>query len=127
VPAKARGKAGALGDEGVAVVDQELQLPGCLVVACVMELGFLAQRRAGDRQGVDRVGLAAGAGALAGAGHELRADPQHRLAAGHQEALQAAVDVAAVLQGEADLGPEAVGPGHQLALARLVGSDGDLG
>src|SRR5436305_5861156 len=88
----------------------------------------LPQSRAGHREGVDRVRLAVGAGALAGVGADPGADPQDRLACGHQEALEAAVDVAAVLEGKA--GPlllaELVRPGEQASVAVFSAGDGQL-
>jgi hypothetical protein len=103
VPAQAHRVGGALADQVLAMVDQELQLTQLRVVAGVRQVR-LPQGRPGDGQSVDRVGLPVGAGSLASMGAQPGPDPQDRLAAGQQEALQATVDVAAVLQGKAGLG-----------------------
>ncbi len=97
MPAQPRGEGSALADEPLAMIDQELQLPCRSVMAGEMELALFAQCRPGDCECVDRIGLAPSASALAGARHQLRRDAQDPHARGQQEALQAAVDVPAVL------------------------------
>jgi hypothetical protein len=57
VPTQPVDRPGAFGDQVLAMVDQQLDLPGGLVVLGDRE-GGLAQGRPGDRQRVDRVGLA---------------------------------------------------------------------
>jgi hypothetical protein len=64
---------------------------------------------------------------LSGASGHPRADPQHQLPGAEQEALEAAVDVAAILQREAQLtAAESVRPGAQLAVAFLRAGHGQL-
>lgn len=107
---------------------KELQLPRRFVVTGGVQIRFFAQRRPGDRKRVDRIGLAAGAGALAGACHQLRRHAQDALAGGQQEALQAAVYVATVLESEAQLlsALQPVGPGEEPPVALLVGRNRDF-
>jgi hypothetical protein len=95
MPAQPVGHLGAFDDQVVAVVDQQLQRPGGVVVAGEGEVG-LAQRSAGDGERVDGVGLAAGAGAAAGAGHELRWHPHDGFPGSEQGSFQAGRDVATV-------------------------------
>ncbi len=57
----------------------------------------------GDGEGVDRVALAGLADRAAGAGHELGRHPDDRLAGAHEIGLQAAGEVAAVLERPAPL------------------------
>jgi hypothetical protein len=73
LPAQPVDRASPLGDELLAVVDQQLDLPGRLVVASGRQVGF-AQPRPGDRQRVDRVGLAQDTHGMAGAGQQPRWD-----------------------------------------------------
>jgi hypothetical protein len=68
VPAQPVDRPGAFGDQVLAVVDQQLDLPGRLVMAGGGQVGF-AQGGAGDGEGVDRVGLALDPDRLAGTGH----------------------------------------------------------
>lgn len=118
---------GACLDEVLAVVEQQLQLQGGLVeVGARQRLGALPQRRSGDGQGIDRVGLAAGALTLAGGAHQLRGDSHHALSRCDQEALEGAGDVAAVLQRPDPLLIEAPPPVEELAEARLPGRRGQL-
>ncbi len=58
--------------------------------------------------------------------HQLRRDPHHPFAACHQEALQRAGDVAAVLDRPDPLGVELAAPGEQLAESRLPRGGGQL-
>ena len=60
------------------------------------EIG-LAQRRAGDRERVDRVGLPACPSSAAGAGHQLGRHPNHLLPGREQRSFQPGRDVPAVL------------------------------
>ena len=88
----------------------------------------LAQSRPGDGESVDRVGLADGAGVVSDSGGEAGADPQDHLPGGEERALEAAVDVAAVLQGEAQLAllGELAGPGEQALVAFFGAADRQL-
>lgn len=77
VPAQARADRGALADEVLAVVDEELQLAQLRVVGSARQVR-LAQGRAGHREGVDRVRLAVGAGGVPLPCGQAGADPQHQ-------------------------------------------------
>ena len=80
-----------------------------------------ARRGTGDGQGVDRVRLARGALAAAAWADQLRRDPDRQRAhRGHQEALEGARDVAAVLTPPDPLLPQATAPVEQLGKARLA-------
>jgi hypothetical protein len=118
VPAQALLVLRAGSDQILAVVEQELQLQGLFVeVGGGKGLGSLTQGCAGDGQSVDRIGLAAGALAPATLAHQLRRHPDDALAAGHQETLEGARDVAAVLERPDPLLVEVPAPGEQLAKA----------
>src|SRR4029077_15336409 len=86
----------------------------------------LSERRAGNGQGIDRIGLATGALALARGAHQLRGDTNHPLAGGNQEALEGARDVAAVLDRPDALLLTSSPPCEQLAKARLSCRGGQL-
>jgi hypothetical protein len=59
VPAQPVGHLGAVFDQRVAVIGQQPQRPGVLIEAGEGQVQVLPQREPGDRQRVDRVGLAA--------------------------------------------------------------------
>jgi hypothetical protein len=79
VPAQPVDDPGPLGDQVVAVVDQQPELAGGPVQLGGGQLG-LPLRRPGHGKRVDRVGLAVGPGGGAGVGHELGRDPHDLLA-----------------------------------------------
>jgi hypothetical protein len=83
----------------------------------------LAQRGPSGRERVDRVGLAELPGRLALARHQLRRNANDVLAGSEQEALQAARDVAAVLQRPLPLSSELLDPLEQLLEALVSCSD----
>jgi hypothetical protein len=126
VPAQPVDRPGGFGDQVLAMVDQQLDLPGRLVLAGGGQIG-LAQGGAGDRQGVDRVGLALDPDRLAGAGHQPGRHPHHPLPGGQQVAFQPAGDVPAVLHGPPALvGPAVACPAEQLGVAEGARRDGGL-
>jgi hypothetical protein len=89
----------ALTDQAFAVVDQQPQIELRPVQIRGREgLKALLQRDAGDRDGVDRIGLAALTRAPTGRRAQVGRDPQHPLAASDQKPLQATGDVPAVLK-----------------------------
>jgi len=96
MPAQPADHAGSLCHEVFAMVDEETQLAVCSVEASDRQVR-LPECRASDRQGVDRVGLAEGAGTVAGVGHQLRRHPNDLFAGREQVALQPAREVPAVL------------------------------
>ena len=77
VPAQPVLRLGAHLHQVLPVVDQQLQLPGGMGVLRPRQIR-LAQRRPGDGQCVDRIGLAPGPRARPGPGHQLRRHPHHR-------------------------------------------------
>ena len=89
MPAQPVLQARRLGDEVLAVVEQELDLERGAAERGLGQVGP-AQRGARDRLGVDGVGLAVGAGRAPLAGHELGRDAHDALAAAEQEALEPA-------------------------------------
>ena len=124
VPAQAVLGPCPLGDEILAVVDEETDLALDPVERRDREV--LAHGCPGDGEGIDRVALAGLTRGTAGAGHELRMDPDDRLAGDEQVARQAATEVAAVLDRPAPLG-EATGPADELEVAGGGGDHGLLG
>jgi hypothetical protein len=125
VPAKPLDLGGTLADEVLAMVRQELDLARGGVEVGDREIG-LSERRAGDGEGVDRVGLAELALRAAGARHQLRRHADDVLAAGDQLALEPTGDVAAVLDRKPPLRVEAAGPFEQALVAGLVACDREL-
>jgi hypothetical protein len=98
-------------DQVLAVIEQELDLQGVLVeVGARQRLSALAQGRAGDRKGIDRVRLAGAPFAATALAHQLRGNPHHPLSRGDQEALQGTGDVAAVLDCPGPLFVEVASP-----------------
>jgi len=67
-----------------------------------------------------------GVRAEARARHQLRRHAHEALAVRQQLALEAAGDVAAVLDRDEALGPEAARPGDERLAASLVAADGDM-
>jgi hypothetical protein len=84
------------------VVDQLLDLPAGVGVLGARQVR-LTQRGPGDRQRVDRIGLAPGARAGAGQRHQLGRHPHHRCRGVQQRPFQSARDVPAVLDRVLDL------------------------
>ena len=119
VPAQAVDLRHTLPDQVFSVIDQEPQVPGRSVEPGDREIR-LPERRPGHGEGVDRVGLAVGAGRVAGVGHELGRHPDQLLAGGEQVRLQAPGEVPAVLDGEPTDRTEPVGPPHELEVASVV-------
>ena len=79
-----------LADQALAVIDEQPQVElGPVQVRGRQRVEAFAQRRAGDRDRVDAVGLPARPGRAARVGHQLRRHPQHPLAAGDQKPLKA--------------------------------------
>lgn len=99
MPAQPAADAGALGDQVVAVVDQQAQLARLTVEPGDGQIR-LAQGGTGDRQGIDGVGLALLATAAASTGHQARRDADSALAGPQQVDLEPPGEVAAVLDGE---------------------------
>ena len=124
VPAKPLDGSGPLADEILAVVEQEPDLARLVVEVGDRQVGF-AKRRPGDRQGIDRIGLAELALRAARTGHQLRRDAIPR-SAGDQLALEATADVATVLEPEPALLAQGAGPFKQPLVAALVACDREL-
>ncbi|HET9457264.1 MAG TPA: hypothetical protein VFO78_07980 [Candidatus Limnocylindrales bacterium] len=124
VPAQAVLGPGPLGDEVLAVIDEEADL----VIGSVegRDRQVLAEGGPGDGEGVDRVALAGLAARAAGAGHELGRDPDDGLVGDEQVGRETPTEVPAVLEGE---GPflEPGGPADELEMARARRPDGPLG
>ena len=115
LPAQIVDQRGALLDEPLAVIDEQPDVelgPGQLRDRQRVEA--FAQRRAGDRDGVDAIGLARARARSARAGHQLRRDANDALAAREQEPLQRARDVPAVLKRPDPLAADAARPAQQL-------------
>ena len=83
MPAQSVLSARPLGDEVLAVVDQEAHLTVGPVEGRDRQVRF-AERRSGDRERVDRIALAGLAARAASAGHELGRDPDDGLAGDEQ-------------------------------------------
>ena len=125
VPAQAALDARALGDQVGAVVGEQAQLALGAGEARLRQVR-LAQGGAGDRGGVDGVALAAGPRTGTGLGHQLRWHAHAGLATRDEEALEAAGEVAAVLEREAALGRERARPAEQARLAGVRGLHREL-
>jgi hypothetical protein len=123
VPAQPVDDPGPLGDQVVAVVDQQPDLPGGPVHPGGGQLRF-PQRRPRHRQRVDRIGLAVGAGGGTGVGHELGWDPHDLLAGAEQVPLQPSGQVPAVFDRPAPLGAEPRHPHQQVQMVGRGGADG---
>ena len=115
---------GALVDEVLAVICQELDLASLRIEVGNRQVA-LSERRAGDREGIDRIGLAELA-AAARARHQLRRDANQALSWGDQLALEAPGDVAAVLERKQALLSQGPGPFDQTLVTGLVACDRQL-
>ena len=98
------------------MVDQQPQITLRSVEHRHRQVG-LAQRRAGDGQGVDRITLARLTRAAPGTGHQLGWHAHDPLAGEQQVALEPAREVAAVLEGKRPLRPARC-PAKELEMAR---------
>jgi hypothetical protein len=125
VPAQAALVAGAVFDEIVAVVDEQADLVLDPRQRRLRQMRF-ADRGAGDGQRVDRIGLAELPAGLALARHQLGRNAQHLLASLEQVMLQAAAEVARVLDGPHALVVERDRPVQQLLVAVVASLDGEL-
>ena len=96
MPAEPALDAGPLVHEVLAVIDEQPDVTGGDVQASSRQAG-LAQRRSGDSERVDRVGLAGLPHVLAGVGHQPGRDAADRLAGPEQVGLQAPGQVTVVL------------------------------
>ena len=111
VPEQVVVERGAHPDEPFAVIDQQPDVElDAGQLGDRQPLDALAQRRAGDGDRVDAVGLAALAAAAALAGHQPGRDPDDALAADEQEPLEGARDMPAVLQRPHPLVAQAARP-----------------
>jgi hypothetical protein len=105
------------------MVDQEAQGPRERIKMRERQIR-LAQGGAGDRQGVDRVGLAVAACRIAGVGHELGRNADDSLPSAEQIGLESPRQVPAVLDRPHPLGAEPVGPADELQVVRARGGLG---
>src|SRR3954453_1050917 len=96
--------AGSLGDEVIAMVDEQPHLARGPVELRGRKIRF-APGRARDRERVQSVGLGGSAGAAANAGHHLRRDAHDVLAGAQQVRFERARQVPAVLKRPAPVGP----------------------
>ena len=116
-----------LTDEPLAVVDQQPHValgPGELSDGQRVEP--FTDRGARDRDGVDRVGLAALARGFPRAGHQLRRHAHNALTAREQEPLQRAGDVPTILDRPHALFPEPAPPPQQILERLTLGLHGAL-
>ena len=115
LPAQIVDQRGALLDEPIAVIDEQPDVElGAGQLRDRQRLETLADRRAGDRDGVDAIGLSRLAGALPGAGHQLRRNADDALAALEQEPLQRPRHMPAVFKRPDPLAADAARPAQQL-------------
>ena len=104
----------SLADQALAVIDQQPQVElGTFQLRSRQGIQAFAQRRPGDRDRVDAVGLPAPASAPACIGHQLRGDAQDSLAAADQKPLKGPRDVPAVLDRPDSLALQAARPDQQ--------------
>ena len=115
MPAESLLAAAPLGDEVVAVIDEQLQLPQERLLGTRPLQAWLAQRHAGDRERVERVGLAAAAAATSFRPGQPRRYPHQAFPGLKQRLFQPAADVTAVLERPQPLLAEAAGPGEEVA------------
>jgi hypothetical protein len=124
VPAQPIHRAGPLGDEIVAVIEQQPDLHRPLIQVRGRELlDPVAHDRAGDRQRVDLIGLPRPALAFPGRAHAVRRDSHHPLAGRQQRPLEPARDGTAVLDRPHPLVVQSARPTHRGQMPRLVGLD----
>ena len=110
VPAQPLLAATPLGDEVVAVIDQQLQLAQRLLAGAWAVQPRLLQRRPGDRERVDRVRLAPRPAAPALRRRQPRRHPHQPLALLNQRPLEAARHVPAILNRPQPLPAERASP-----------------
>ena len=108
------------------MIEQQLDLHGVLVeVRGGQRVDSFSECGSGDRAGVDRVGLPAGAFLAAFSGGQVRRDPDDALPGGYEVSLEGAGEVPAVLERPHTFGvPETLGPVDQQGepgLARRCG------
>ena len=114
----------ALADQPLAVIDQQPQIQlGTFQLRGRQRIQAFAQRRPGDRDRVDAVGLPAPASAPTRVGHQPRRDAQNPLAAADQKPLKGPRDVPAVLDRPDPLALQAARPDEQRGEA--LGADLD--
>jgi hypothetical protein len=88
----------ALADQPLAVIDEQPQVELAAVELCGRQrIQALPERRPGDRDRVDAVGLPAVTSVATGRRHQLRGDPQHPLAATDQKPLKGPRDMPTIL------------------------------
>ena len=116
---------GALPDEGLAMVDEQLDLARLLVLECDGQVR-VTERRASDRERFDAVALPERARAATRTGHQLGRNSNHALAARDEQPLQAPADAADVLQRPQTIRTQLLGPGPQLFVPRSARGGGEL-
>jgi hypothetical protein len=115
-----RGVAPPLGDQVVAVIDEQLQLPQPLLLGTRPIEARLAQRRPCDRKRVDGIRLAAAAAAAPLGCSQPRRHPHHLLTCLEQQPLQAATDMPAVLKRPQPFSLQRPCPAQHSAFDRTV-------
>ena len=104
----------ALTDQALAVIDQQPQIElGPVQLCCGQLIQALAQRRPGDRDRVDAVGLPALAPRAPRRRHQPGRDANDALAANDQEPLKRSGDMPAILKRPCPLARQAPSPEHQ--------------
>jgi hypothetical protein len=109
-----------LSDQVVAVIDEQLQLPQQRLLRVRPVEARLAERSARDRQGVDRIGLAAAATAATLRSGQPRRHPDEALALLKQRLFETPCDVPAILDRPRPLSIQLPRPGRHLIRARAV-------
>ena len=114
-------------DQSLAVINEQPQVElGPVQVRGRERVQALLQRGASDVERIDRIRLAALAGAPTRRRDEVGRDPQHALAALDQETLQRSGDVPAVLKRPHPLAIETTRPPQQAIEAAPADRDGLL-
>jgi hypothetical protein len=108
---------GALPDERLAMVDEQLDLARLVVLDRDGQFR-VAEGRPGDRERVDAVGLPKRPRAATRTGHQLRRNPNHVFAARDQRPLKAPADAAGILQRLQTIRAQAVGPTQHFLVTR---------
>jgi hypothetical protein len=126
VPAQPVLDPGALGDQVLTVIYEQLELPGRLIQLGGGQVGF-AQRGPRHRQRIDRIGLARGPDRGSGGSHQLGRHAHDPLTNREQVPLQAARHVPAVLHRPGPLTGDGPSPGDQLQVLWGTRRDGALG